>query len=146
MQINFEFTKMKTDLQLSNNFLLSEFVRSATAKRKNIYQQFTIELNVLINIICLTNNLLQPLREIVGPINITSGYRCKEVNTIVGGANSSQHLYGQAVDFVCKDFLKAISFIKNKTFDQLIIYDSFIHVSLTTSLNRNQIIDKRTYN
>lgn len=137
---------MKPDLQLSKNFLLSEFVRSASAKRNNIHQQFTIEINVLTNLVYLTSFLLQPLRDFVGPINITSGYRCKEVNAIVGGANLSQHLYGQAVDFVCKDFLKAISFIKNKTFDQLIIYDSFIHVSLTTSLNRNQIIDKRTYN
>lgn len=146
MQINFEFSKMKTDLQLSNNFLLSEFVRSATAIRNNIHQQFTIELNVLTNLVYLTSFLLQPLRDFVGPINITSGYRCAEVNVIVGGANSSQHLYGQAVDFVCKDFLKAISFIKNKTFDQLIIYDSFLHVSLTTSLNRKQVIDKRSYN
>ena len=136
---------MKPDLQLSKNFLLSEFVRSATAKRNNIHQQFTIEINVLVNIIYLTRFLLQPLREIIGPINITSGYRCTEVNIIVGGSATSQHLYGQAVDFVCKDFLKAISFIKNKTFDQLIIYDSFIHVSLTTSHNRKQIIDKRTH-
>lgn len=145
MQINFEFSKMKPDLQLSKNFLLSEFVRSATAKRNNIHQQFTIEINVLVNIIYLTTNLLQPLRDFIGPINITSGYRCTEVNIIVGGSATSQHLYGQAVDFVCKDFLKAISFIKNKTFDQLIIYDSFIHVSLTTSHNRKQIIDKRTH-
>lgn len=137
---------MKPDLQLSKNFLLSEFVRSASAKRNNLHQQFTIELNVLVNIIYLTTNLLQPLRENVGPINITSGYRCTEVNVIVGGANSSQHLHGQAVDFVCKDFSKAISFIKNKTFDQLIVYDSFIHVSLTTSLNRKQVIDRRSYN
>ena len=136
---------MKPDLQLSKNFLLSEFVRSATAKRNNIHQQFTIEINVLVNIIYLTTNLLQPLRDFIGPINITSGYRCTEVNIIVGGSATSQHLYGQAVDFVCKDFLKAISFIKNKTFDQLIIYDSFIHVSLTTSHNRKQIIDKRTH-
>lgn len=134
---------MKVDLYLSKNFLLSEFIRSAVAKNNKIHQQFTIEINVLANLIYLTNNLLQPLREIVGPINITSGYRCEEVNAIVGGANLSQHLYGQAVDFVCKDFLKAISFIKNKTFDQLIIYDSFIHISLTTSFNRKQIIDKR---
>lgn len=146
MQINFEFSKMKTDLQLSNNFLLSEFVRSAIAKRNNIHQQFTIEINVLTNLVYLTSFLLQPLRDFVGAINITSGYRCTEVNAIVGGAQSSQHLYGQAVDFVCKDFLKAISFIKNKTFDQLIIYDSFLHVSLTTSCNRKQVIDKRSYN
>ena len=136
---------MKPDLQLSNNFLLSEFLRSAAADNNNIHQQFTIEINVLTNLIYLTRFLLQPLREIIGPINITSGYRCTEVNIIVGGSATSQHLYGQAVDFVCKDFLKAISFIKNKTFDQLIIYDSFIHVSLTTSHNRKQIIDKRTH-
>lgn len=143
MQFNFEFIIMKADLHLSKNFLLSEFVRSATAQNNNIHQQFTIELNVLTNLIYLTNSLLQPLRDFVGPVNITSGYRCTEVNDIIGGAKSSQHLYGQAVDFVCKDFLKAISFIKNKTFDQLIIYDSFIHVSLTTTFNRGQIIDKR---
>lgn len=136
---------MKIDLHLTKNFLLSEFVCSATAKRNNIHQQFTIEINILTNLVYLTSFILQPLRDFVGPINITSGYRCQEVNAIVGGAQSSQHLYGQAVDFVCKDFLKAISFIKNKTFDQLIIYDSFIHISLTTSLNRKQIIDKRTY-
>ena len=134
---------MKADLHLSKNFLLSEFVRSATAQSNSIHQQFTIELNVLTNLIYLTDSLLQPLRDFVGPIYITSGYRCTEVNDIVGGAKSSQHLYGQAIDFVCKDFLKSVSFIKMKTFDQLIIYDSFIHVSLTTSFNRKQIIDDR---
>ena len=144
MQINFEFTKMKTDLHLSNNFWLSEFIRSAAAEDNNIHQQFKIELNVITNLIYLTNMLLQPLREIVGHIRITSGYRCDRVNAIVGGAKRSQHLYGQAVDFICDDFAKAILFIKNGTFDQLIIYDSFIHVSLTTSHNRKQVIDKRT--
>lgn len=144
MQFNFEFIIMKVDLYLSKNFLLSEFVRSATAESNDVYQQFTIELNVLANLIYLTNSLLQPLRDFVGPINVTSGYRCTEVNAIIGGAKSSQHLYGQAVDFICFDFEKAILFIKNKSFDQLIIYDSFIHVSLTTSFNRKQIIDKRT--
>lgn len=144
-QTNYEFIKMKPDLQLSKNFRLSEFVRSATAKKSKIHQQFTIELNILVNIIYLADNLLQPLREIVGPINITSGYRCERLNTIIGGAKLSQHQYGQAVDFICDDFSKAVLFIKNKTFDQLIIYDNFIHVSLTTSFNRKQIIDKRTY-
>ena len=136
---------MKADLQLSKNFSLSEFIRSATASNNNIHQQFIIDFNILINLAYLTNTLLQPLREIVGPINITSGYRCPEVNIVVNGSTTSQHMYGQAVDFVCKDFPKAISFIKNKTFDQLIIYDSFIHVSLTTSINRKQIINKSSY-
>lgn len=136
---------MKPDLQLSKNFLLSEFLRSAAADNNNIHRQFTIEINVLINLVYLVNNLLQPLRDFVGTINVTSGYRCERLNTIIGGAKSSQHLYGQAVDFMCKDFSKAILFLKSKTFDQLIIYDSFIHVSLTTSFNRKQVIDKRTH-
>ncbi len=136
---------MKIDLQLSKNFRLSEFVRSATASNNSIHQQFIVDFNVLINLTYLANNLLQPLREIVGPINITSGYRCTEVNVIVGGSATSQHLFGQAVDFKCKDFSKAVLFIKNKPFDQLILYDSFIHVSLTTSRNRYQVIDSRTY-
>lgn len=136
---------MKTDIQLSKNFRLSEFIRSATASNNNIHQQFIIDFNILINLAYLTNTLLQPLREIVGPINITSGYRCTEVNIIVGGSATSQHLFGQAVDFVCEDFSRAILFIKNKPFDQLILYDSFIHVSLTTSRNRYQVIDNRTY-
>lgn len=135
---------MKTDLQLSKNFRLSEFIRSAAADNNNIHQQFTIELNVLTNLIYLIRTLLQPLREIIGPVNISSGYRCEKLNTIIGGAKLSQHLYGQAVDFICSDREKAILFLKSKTFDQLIIYDSFIHVSLTTSYNRKQIIDKRT--
>ena len=134
---------MKTDLHLSNNFWLSEFIRSAAAEDNNLHQQYKIELNVMINIIYLTNVLMQPLREVVGPVSITSGYRCEKVNAIVGGSKSSQHLYGQAADFVCKDLAKAVLFIKNETFDQLIIYDSFLHVSLTTSHNRKQIIDKR---
>ena len=135
---------MKVDLHLSKNFWLSEFIRSASADNNNIHQQFEIELNVLTNLVYLTNSLLQPLRDFVGPINITSGYRCPEVNAIVGGSSSSQHLYGQAADFVCIDIPKAILFIKNKTFDQLIVYNTFIHVSITTSFNRKQIIDKRT--
>lgn len=134
---------MKADLQISKNFRLSEFLRSASAENNNIHQQYTIDLNVLTNIIYLTSSLLQPLRDYVGPINVTSGYRCTEVNAIVGGAKSSQHLFGQAVDFVCSDFEKTILFIKSKSFDQLIIYDSFIHVSLTTAFNRKQVIDKR---
>ena len=136
---------MKADLQISKNFRLSEFLRSASAENNNIHQQYTIDLNVLTNIIYLTSSLLQPLRDYVGPISITSGYRCAEVNAIVGGAKTSQHLFGQAVDFVCKDFSRAILFFKNKTFDQLIIYDLFIHVSLTTAFNRKQVIDKRTH-
>ena len=36
-------------------------------------------------------------------IRITSGYRCEELNRLVGGSKSSAHLYGRAVDFEPRD-------------------------------------------
>ena len=42
---------------------------------------------------------LQEVRDLLGsPIVITSGYRCKEHNTEIGGAKFSAHLGGFAVD------------------------------------------------
>lgn len=36
------------------------------------------------------------------PVTINSGYRCEEHNAKVGGAKTSQHFKGSAVDFVVK--------------------------------------------
>lgn len=41
---------------------------------------------------------LERLRSYIGPLGITSGYRCKAHNKAVGGAINSQHLYGRAAD------------------------------------------------
>ena len=29
---------------------------------------------------------------------ITSGYRCTKLNSFIGGSNTSQHIFGQAID------------------------------------------------
>lgn len=43
------------------------------------------------------------VREIIGkPLIITSGYRCPELNKAVGGAFTSQHVFGEAIDIVVK--------------------------------------------
>lgn len=56
------------------------------------------------NINMLVNMLLDPLRELAGmPIYISSGYRCKELNKRVGGAEKSQHLTGRAADITTND-------------------------------------------
>ena len=48
--------------------------------------------------------LLEQIREHFGAsVTITSGVRCKTHNTNVGGASSSQHLYGTAADIKVKD-------------------------------------------
>lgn len=132
------------DVKISSNFLLSEFMRSESAERAKIHDQEKVDWHVLLNLFHLVRSILQPLREVVGVVRITSGYRCAKLNSLVGGASSSQHLYGEASDFVCADLLQACSFIRKGNFDQLILYDSFIHVSLSFGHNRRQYIDKRS--
>ncbi len=45
-------------------------------------------------------NKLQLLRDMWGPITITSGFRCKEHNKAIGGEHKSQHMLGTATDIV----------------------------------------------
>lgn len=82
------------NIRLSENFTLDEFVVTATGL-ENIPGPEDIE-----NLRELVTNVLQPLREAIGlPIIITSGYRSKAVNEMIGGAGTSQHVVGQAADF-----------------------------------------------
>ena len=47
----------------------------------------------------LVLQVLDPLREAWGhPLHINSGYRCPELNRLVGGVPTSQHVLGQAAD------------------------------------------------
>lgn len=91
--------------------------------------------------------LLDPIRErFAVPMIITSGYRCKRVNELVGGSSNSQHRKGEAVDFYFEGFSKkemAAAFFEiaeNFDFDQLIYYkkQGFIHISYTEDNNRHQ--------
>lgn len=52
-----------------------------------------------------TAQQLDKVRELLGkPVNISSGYRCLQVNRRLGSKDSSQHLKGEAVDFKCELF------------------------------------------
>ena len=78
-------------------FSLYELTRSDTAKRMG-YDNTPTE-QITRNLQDLVTNVLDPLRLAWGrPIKVTSGYRCPKLNKKVGGAASSQHMYGQAAD------------------------------------------------
>ena len=79
------------------------------------------------------------VREIVGkPLIITSGYRCPALNKAVGGASSSQHKLGEAIDFKCKGLTNEQIACKIATsdlkFQQLIIEHSggaaWVHIAI----------------
>lgn len=132
--------KDQLNIRLSKNFTLLEFAKSKTASENYISEQFELDFNIVQNIRDLTTHVLQPLRDVAGIMHITSGYRCEELNNLVGGVQSSQHLQGRAVDFICKNRDLVIETINYLPFDQFIIYDSFFHVSFDLNRNRKEIL------
>ena len=97
-------------MQLSTNFRLSEFTRSDTAKRLGIENECSSVEQVL-NLAYLCHMVLQPLRDKFGPIRITSGYRCPELNGAVGGASNSQHMRGEAADIHLPSVDKGLEYL-----------------------------------
>lgn len=119
--------------RLSLNFTLREFVVSQTAFRHNIDN--TPPPSAILNMEALCLNVLQPVRDLIEkPIIITSGYRCPELNKLIGGATNSCHLYGQAADIIVPDMtpqeLLAIIYKSVPKFHELILeFNAWVHIS-----------------
>lgn len=85
------------DFRLSPHFTLSEFEKSATAEKYHIDNRVPSKFVPVLQQLC--QEVLEPLRFFVGgPIVISSGYRCNQLNIKVGGAYASQHTLGEAAD------------------------------------------------
>ncbi len=121
-------------MRLSKNFTLSELTRSSTAKRKGIKNEPTEAHKK--NLQRIVTEILQPMRDELGPIRVTSGYRSPKLNRSIGGSTKSQHCKGQAVDIQFWD--KGV--MKNKVIYDYIV-QSWIHISLKDKDNRNRILE-----
>lgn len=103
----------------------------------------------------LLEHVVNPLLDRFDGMEITSGYRCYSVNRAAGGVPNSQHTKGQAVDlwYIApdKDVEQSVRdvywwVIDNLIFDQLIIYDTFVHISYTSRRrNRMQVLRYAEY-
>lgn len=124
------------------HFNFIEFVRSVEAVRLGINNKIA-DARCVANIYTLVDNVLDPLRDIVGfPIYINSGYRCKSLNDAVDGSDNSQHMKGLAADIsfgvnehLCEwvySILKSGTYTMFSYIDQCILYKDkrFIHVSI----------------
>lgn len=94
-----------------------------------------------------TASQLDKVRELLGkPVNVSSGYRCLQVNRRIGSKDTSQHLKGEAVDFKCELFgnpKKVFEAIKksNIQFDQLIVeFNSWVHISFVKEGGRRECL------
>lgn len=140
-------------VQITKHFTLEELCASATAKARGIQNKPSAQ--QIIALVYLTCYVLEPLREAMNePIPISSGFRCEQLNSAVGGVSNSQHTKGQAADLCIGGDLergkKWFNYIKNNLkFDQLIwehsrsgtywVHVSFVHPDL--GCNRRQVID-----
>ncbi|NJD23490.1 MAG: peptidase M15A [Melioribacter sp.] len=132
-----------SDIQLTINFYLKEFVISEEAERHGYRNEPNEKQIENLRLLCV--NVLQPLREIINvPIFINSGFRSFDVNTAVGGRFNSQHLEGKATDFVVHSMNLADVFnivFQKLSFDQLIYeFGKWIHVSWNGESNRKDVM------
>ena len=126
-------------------FTIKELCHSDTAIKKKIDN--TPNSEIVNNLTQLINNILDPLREKYGkPITVNSGYRCSELNKVLRGSATSQHLTGQAADITVGSVQKnrqlfGLILYLDLPFDQLIDESNFkwIHVSFSKN-PRKQIL------
>jgi len=135
-------------MRLSKNFVLSEITRSNTARRKGISNE--PEKEHLANLQTIITELIQPMRNAIGPIRISSGYRSPKLNRAIGGSSRSQHCKGQALD---------LQFWKDGEINNKVIYDwvldsgleldhminesdfAWIHISFSSGKNRKHVLE-----
>ena len=82
------------------------------------------DINVIRNLVRLSEFLQIIRNELQLPIIVNSGYRSKEVNESVGGVLSSYHVKGLAADIKCSDMDKLLTILHSHLMDidQLGIY------------------------
>jgi len=138
--------------RISKHISYKEATFSHTATRKSIDN--TPNEEVLCRMKAVAENIFEPLREHVGgPIKINSFYRSINLNVAIGGAKSSQHTRGEAMDiddtFGHMSNKDMFEFIKDELdFDQLIWEfgddnnPDWLHVSYVSNENNRRRILK----
>lgn len=132
-------------MNLSKHVTRSEFERSETAINRGIdnsMNEWEIERAKLV-----CENCFEPIREHLGqPIKINSGFRSGALNRAIGGATTSQHSLGEAIDLDLHDRDLFEWIIDNVEFDQLIFEGGttdkadWFHISYRKGRLRKQVL------
>ena len=138
-------------MKISDHITYAEDIHSNTAKRRGI-DNTPSEVQVL-SMKLLADKVFEPLRKWVGgPIKVNSFFRSVALNEAIGGAASSQHCKGQAIDiddvYGRKTNAEMYKWIQeNLDYDQMIwefgtdTQPNWIHVSyVSKEENRNKCL------
>ena len=120
-------------IRLTPHFTLQELTFSQTAARKGIDN--TPDPKILDNLFILANGMEDVRNLLNAPVHISSGYRCIELNDLLGSKRTSQHTQGLACDFTSNAYgspqnIFADIISSDIRYDQLILeFDRWIHIS-----------------
>jgi uncharacterized protein YcbK (DUF882 family) len=130
---------------ISEHISLEEATKSATAIRNGIDN--TPSVDVAKSMILVAAKCFEPLRNWYGkPIRINSFYRCPELNALVKGSPTSDHVKGMAIDIDAGSIPeneKLFNWLKeNVEFTQLINEYNFswVHISYDKNNLKKQIL------
>lgn len=130
---------------LSEHFSLDEMIESQTATRHGIDNMPPPEIIENLRSTCEQAETIRAL--LAQPMTISSGYRCEEVNELLGGAKNSAHKGGWAMDFICPAFgspleiCRAVEGAKIKV-DQCIQEGTWVHVSFAPTYRQEFLTAK----
>jgi uncharacterized protein YcbK (DUF882 family) len=132
-------------MKLTEHFTLEEMTVSEYAARNGLKNDPSETAVQNLKVLCKT--VLEPLRLIVQkPVIITSGYRSKTVNKAIGGSSTSQHVKGQAADFIVIGMTVEEVFdiiAERLPYDQLIQeFGKWVHVSYAGKLRHEKLLAK----
>ena len=120
---------------ISKNFTTIELIGSETARKHNIMNTPTDE--EFQRLVKLVTTVLQPIRDKYGKtIYISSGFRNSELNRLVGGSKTSQHLRGEAAD---------IHTVSNTKEDNKALFDLIAKMVQDGDIKVGQLIDEYDY-
>ena len=105
-------------MRLTKNFTLQEFTRSNTALRLGLSNKPTKEGIIKLRLLAA---FLQTIRDRLGALRITSGYRSPALSQAIGSSANSQHCRYEAVD---------LQYFKRGKMDNLRIYQTIVDLDL----------------
>lgn len=128
-------------------FSVDELTRSSKAVAQGIDN--TPGASEKSNLLELIEHVLDPTRAAWGrPIQVNSGYRCRKLNQLVGGATTSSHMSGQAADITVggkAECWKLYTMIKEKNipytkiiFERNIRNSYWVHISYVAGSKTHQ--------
>ena len=139
-------------IDISKHITMKEATRSDYAASHGINNEPGV--SIIANMQHVAQTVFEPLRFHFGiPIKINSFYRSPALNSAIGGAATSQHILGQAMDLDASGSVSNKQLFdhirQNLPFDQLIweagndLNPEWVHVSLSKGINRSQVLRSR---